>query len=63
MAFIEHYTVADLIKKLQEYPMNSKLDIRFASSREEKVIMVASGHELDPVFQVKKPTIHGFGPI
>lgn len=55
-------TVKDLIEKLQEYPINSNLDVRLVGGG-NKIVLVADGHELDPIFQFKNPPIHrGFGP-
>ena len=54
-------TVKDLIEKLQEYPINSNLDVRLVGGG-NKIVLVADGHELDPIFQFKNPPIsRGFG--
>ena len=54
-------TVKDLIEKLQEYPINSNLDVRLVGGG-KKIILVVDGHELDPIFQIKNPPIRrGFG--
>lgn len=56
-------TVNDLIAKLREYPMDSELDFRFTSAREDKIAMIAKGRELDPILQCKRPITYGFGPM
>ena len=55
-------TVGDLIEKLREYPVASELCIRLVGLG-DKMIMVADGHELDPILQFHKPTVHGYGPM
>jgi hypothetical protein len=56
-------TVKDLIEKLQKYPINSNLDVRLVGGG-NKIILVADGHELDPIFQFKNPPARrGFGPM
>lgn len=55
--------VAELIEKLQRLPSTSKLEMRLAGGDDGKMIMVAEGHELDPLFQFYKPTVCGYGPM
>jgi hypothetical protein len=57
-------TVAELIEKLKKYPEDAVLAVRLARPEgDAKMIMVAEGHELDPVFQFYKPTVSGFRPM
>lgn len=42
--------------------MDAELEVRFVVGNDGKMILVAAGHELDPVFQFGKPTVSGFGP-
>ena len=59
-------TVAELIAKLQGYPMDRELGIRDVGVVHEgvdcpKLILVVSGHELDPIFQFTGPFQRGYG--
>jgi hypothetical protein len=58
----EKMTVAELIEKLREYPMDAELGCRDVSASHPKLILVVSGHELDPVFQFTGPFQRGYGP-
>lgn len=59
-------TVAELIEKLREYPIDSELDCRMVAGAalmptDGKIILVVEGHELDPVCQIKGPFQSGYG--
>ena len=58
-------TVGELIANLQKYPViDAELAVRLARPEgDDKMIMVAEGYELDPVFQFYKPTVRGFRPM
>ena len=56
-------TVKELIEKLQQYPMESFLEFRSVGAA-DKTILVAEGHELDPVFQFHSSQVaHGFSSV
>ena len=57
--------VAELIEKLQEYPMDGELGMSDVGVVHEgvdkpKMILVVIGHELDPVFQFTGPFHRGY---
>lgn len=55
-------TVAELIEKLRDYPRDAELGCRNVSADQPKLILVARGHELDPIFQFTGPFQRGYGP-
>lgn len=59
-------TVAELIEKLREYPMDLELYHRTVGGAalapaDGKIILVVDGYELDPVCQMKGPFQSGYG--
>jgi hypothetical protein len=62
----EQLTVADLIKELQKFPMDGKLEMRDISvvtkdgADRPKLILIVHDHEMDPVFQFTGPFERGF---